>query len=273
MYQYLVLHLYMHPLELYADDELAKILQQGLESGVLIPDDLLGIDADVLAKLHPTSSMDFTVDCRSSRIPPWSSKVTVQEQESVQQAQGDRPARRRGRYVVPLSRTAHGDRVDWFTVLTRANGGVRSPSMNSSKILTAPRRRSRARRWQASAARSADSGRPPNLRHGRGRVREPGRTAAGTGGEPDVRKRRDRRHGAGRGPRSRSTHLCDHCLPLRHHVLGHFAVVTQSAGQPLDHHVYLSDAQGHRKGMQMTVWHRTDVSRHACSWRRVQKKR
>lgn len=124
-YEYLVLHLYMHPLELYADDELAKILKQGLKSGVLIPDDLLGIDADVLAKLHADIEHGL-----HRRLSIFEHTTTVVE--------GDGPGSRRvyskprvidppvvvGGYVVPLSRTAHGDRVDWSTVLTRANGGV-----------------------------------------------------------------------------------------------------------------------------------------------------
>ena len=108
-YEYLVLHLYMDPLELYANDELAKILRHGLETGVLIPDDLLGVDADVLAKLHADIEHGL-----HRRLSIFEHTTTVVE--------GDGPYSRRvyskprvidppvlvDGYVVPLSQTDHG---------------------------------------------------------------------------------------------------------------------------------------------------------------------
>lgn len=50
-YHFLVSEIFMNPLELYAHDELARIIRNGLKSGVLEESDLLETDQVVIAKL------------------------------------------------------------------------------------------------------------------------------------------------------------------------------------------------------------------------------
>lgn len=50
-YAFLVEHLFMNPVELYAHDEFARLIRSAFASGVLEERDILGTDATVLAKL------------------------------------------------------------------------------------------------------------------------------------------------------------------------------------------------------------------------------
>ncbi|MDQ3151021.1 MAG: HD domain-containing protein [Actinomycetota bacterium] len=50
-YNYLVSEIFMNPLELYAHDELARIIREGLKLGVLLESDLLGTDDLLVGKL------------------------------------------------------------------------------------------------------------------------------------------------------------------------------------------------------------------------------
>lgn len=51
-YAFLVQHLFMNPLELYAHEVLATIIRDALQEGVLIDADLRGVDSHVLKKLQ-----------------------------------------------------------------------------------------------------------------------------------------------------------------------------------------------------------------------------
>ncbi|MEH1166885.1 hypothetical protein V6V47_16015 [Micromonospora sp. CPCC 205539] len=123
-YRYLVLDLYMHPLELYADDELARILRHGLEHGVLVADDMLLTDSEVLEKV------------RADDVHGLSAQLAVLESTSAA-AEGAGPGSRRvyskprvvdprvlvGGTVVPLSHLG-GYCIDWSSIIARATGGV-----------------------------------------------------------------------------------------------------------------------------------------------------
>lgn len=52
--------LYMNPLELYANDQMAKAIRTALDHGALSEDDLFGQDDDVLAKLHAAKDPEIS---------------------------------------------------------------------------------------------------------------------------------------------------------------------------------------------------------------------
>lgn len=61
-YRFLVEHLFMNPLELYAHDEFSRILAQGIRLGVIDETDLLSTDAVVLDKLMAQAELRARLD-------------------------------------------------------------------------------------------------------------------------------------------------------------------------------------------------------------------